>query len=384
MPRRRRSAFGRLYRRKAPDGTYLPGYYARFRAGSREVTRWAGPDKKTANEFLSEMHRRIAREHLLGERSVPDVTFAEVERAILSHFKARHASSTYQSDVGRLAVIREYFGSKPLHAISVGDVQEFVTHLRARRGVAAATSNRYLSCLSLAMSFAVDKGWATDNPARAVRRSPEDVRPVPFVSVEEVKLLCAHAACPRFSAFIRVLADTGLRSGEARRLEWRDVSLSRGALTVRRSKNHRPREVHLTDAVADVFAQLNAERAACPLRGPDFVWPELAAIGKSAVSARFRRLAARAGLPLRAHDLRHGFCSRLAQAGVPLPTVGLLAGHQSVATTQRYASHVPDGATAQAIEQLQRVERGPFRSAKGDIKGDAGRDGAVSARGKAG
>ena len=64
-----------------------------------------------------------------------------------------------------------------------------------------------------------------------------------------------------------------------------------------------------------------------------------------------------AGLALRLHNLRHGYCSRLAQAGIALPTIMALAGHTSWQTTQRYATHLPEGATRAAIDKLERHER---------------------------
>lgn len=45
------------------------------------------------------------------------------------------------------------------------------------------------------------------------------------------------------------------------------------------------------------------------------------------------------------HDLRHTYCSWLAQAGVPLLEIGRLAGHVSPATTQRYAHLAPQDAS---------------------------------------
>ncbi|MDA1195742.1 MAG: tyrosine-type recombinase/integrase [Planctomycetota bacterium] len=133
------------------------------------------------------------------------------------------------------------------------------------------------------------------------------------------------------------------------------------------SKNRQPREVPLTSAAHAALSSLRL-----PSSGSrDPVWPDLLAITAPGVSARFRRLARRAGFDsLRAHDLRHGFCSRMAQAGVPLPTVGLLAGHRSIATTQRYAGHVPDGATAAAIRRLEMAERVPDMRLEGDQQGD--------------
>lgn len=77
-------------------------------------------------------------------------------------------------------------------------------------------------------------------------------------------------------------------------------------------------------------------------------------------SSRFRTVAQRAGLKtLCLHDLRHGFCSRLAQANVPLPTISALAGHKSWTTTQRYACHLPEGATLAAIRAMETNEQCP-------------------------
>ena len=41
------------------------------------------------------------------------------------------------------------------------------------------------------------------------------------------------------------------------------------------------------------------------------------------------------------HALRHTFCSRLVQRGVPILTVKELAGHLSLETTLRYAHLAP-------------------------------------------
>jgi integrase len=48
------------------------------------------------------------------------------------------------------------------------------------------------------------------------------------------------------------------------------------------------------------------------------------------------------------HTLRHTFCSHLVMAGVPLRTVQVLAGHSSIAITERYA-HLAPGATLDAV-----------------------------------
>ena len=87
------------------------------------------------------------------------------------------------------------------------------------------------------------------------------------------------------------------------------------------------------------------------------------------MTSRFRSLAKRAGFDgLRLRDMRHAFCSRLAQAGVPIPTIKVLAGHKSIATTMRYAGHVPGGATFEAIRRLDKPDQGTEGDAKGDTE----------------
>ena len=216
MPRKKRSTFGRVYTRKG-----RPGFYVRVRLHGREITRWAGPDRKTAHELLARLLRESAREDLLGEKAVAPVTFAEAKDAILRYFEARHAPSTFRAERGRVEWIAERWAQKPMVAVTVGDVEDLLTALKTERKASPATRNRYTSALARMLSFAVDKGWARTNPAKGVQRHKEDLRPVPYVSPEDVRRLEANATDPAYRAFVRVLADTGLRSGEARRLEWR-------------------------------------------------------------------------------------------------------------------------------------------------------------------
>ena len=89
------------------------------------------------------------------------------------------------------------------------------------------------------------------------------------------------------------------------------------------------------------------------------MWPEFLEVRPQAVSSRFKTAAKRAGLSHieRLHDLRHGFCSRLAQANVPTATIKAMAGHKSLVTTERYACHLPQGATKAAIAALEGHEK---------------------------
>lgn len=342
-----KSVYGRVFRREG-----RPGFYIRVRGNGRETERYAGPDRTTAHEVLAQLLQVHRRHQLLGEKPIQSVAIEAVIFDFDSFLKAKHAAKTYEVERQRLDDVAQHFQGVPLCEVDPGMITDFLTDRRINRGLSAATVNRYQSLLSLLFKFALDRGMARSNPVAGLRRAKEDLRPVDFISDADVTRLVAGAGDPVFAVLIRVLADTGLRRSEALALAWRDVNLERGELLVRLSKTHRPRTVPLTPLVAAAL-QAHRDRApSIPFRGTDPVFPTLQSINPSSVSCRFQTVAKRAGLSMRLHDLRHGFCSRLAQAGVPLPTVAALAGHRAIQTTMRYSRHLPESAGRDAIAKL--------------------------------
>ena len=149
--------------------------------------------------------------------------------------------------------------------------------------------------------------------------------------------------------------EAGLRCGEIMALEWTDVSLQKRQLCVARSewkghvtypKGGRLRYVPLTRRLADAL------RDARHLRGPRVLCD---ATGKpltqKVIHVLLRRAAQRANVKPGVHILRHTFCSHLAMRGAPARAIQELAGHQDLATTQRYM-HLSPAALDAAIRLL--------------------------------
>jgi integrase len=59
-----------------------------------------------------------------------------------------------------------------------------------------------------------------------------------------------------------------------------------------------------------------------------------------------------AGVQCRLHDLRHTFCTKMAEAGVPEATMLDMMGHVSAAMLRRY-SHIRAKARREAIDALE-------------------------------
>ena len=157
---------------------------------------------------------------------------------------------------------------------------------------------------------------------------------------------------------IALAALAGLRMGEARALEVRDVDLAAERILVRRAlsegdvfppKSGHERVVPLAPELRDLLVEalrnkLPGARVVVNARGRT--------PGRANVLSALKELQRRHGLTERSfHSLRHAFCSRLVSCGASVEAVRLLAGHGNLATTQRYV-HAAGGDLKAAIAKL--------------------------------
>lgn len=142
--------------------------------------------------------------------------------------------------------------------------------------------------------------------------------------------------------------------GELLRLEWKDLDLDKGTLTVHISKNTKRRLVHLNAPA--IAALKNLRRSG--VVGPRWVFVKEQ--GKEAgqqadkfyLSFRWQHVRKAAGLrDFRWHDLRHSCASYLAQNGASLLEIGSMLGHSSPAITAKYA-HMVAGAPVTGSDKL--------------------------------
>jgi len=354
--------FGRIFWRPGRPGSEVGTWAIRYRQNGRWVQKSIGPDFDMAEQALATVQVALLQEKHLGVRAIAPATFTEFRPTVKRLLEARLVPKSVACEMGRYGVLERHFGNRPLCDLGPADIEDFLSALQTKarnghkKGNKPQTGNRYIALLNRVFKEAVDRAFARENPVARVRRVREEVRAVPFLDEADLARIAA-AAKPWLRPLVFLAADTGLRRGELLGLQWRDIDFARSVLVVRHSKNKRPREVPLTDRARAVVGDLRAARGPVPLVGEDPMFTELAGRhpnwGPLSVSLGFRKAAKKAGFTgLRFHDLRHAFCSRLAQLGVPLSTVAILAGHSSLTVTNRYARHVPKDATREAIARL--------------------------------
>lgn len=81
------------------------------------------------------------------------------------------------------------------------------------------------------------------------------------------------------------------------------------------------------------------------------------------VSKDFEDHAVAAGLPkIKLHELRHGACSLLLAAGVPVETVAMILGHASPAVTRQVYAHLLRGPAHAAMQAAVDLVSGDRRA----------------------
>lgn len=187
----------------------------------------------------------------------------------------------------------------------------------------------------------------------------------------EVRLILEHWQESRAGLWAMFMLFAGLRRGEVLALRWEDVDFEAGVIHVGRGvhfERNKPvygapktragfRDVPMLPPLRRALAGLYG-----PPRSPDVC---TGAEGNRATMHVFtnawmvwqnalRRAAQDDALTIRAHDLRHTFCTMLYDAGVDLKTAQVLMGHDDAAMTMELYTHLTKARKAQALDDLEK------------------------------
>ena len=217
-------------------------------------------------------------------------------------------------------------------------------------------SEELLDCLGRRRSPAATSVFHTGRPPGNRGLSyPADPPPVEEI-VAVMRAAGDDAYGDRLRGLIVVLWRAGLRVGEALALAETDLDPGRGAVTIRRGKGGKRREVgmdsfgwqHLDPWVAR-RRELPVGALFCILHGPTLGRPWTA----PAVRNELRRAAVAAGVRRRLapHQLRHAHAVELAHEGVPMVVIQRQLGHAHLGITSIYLQGIDN---AEIIDTVHR------------------------------
>jgi integrase len=231
-----------------------------------------------------------------------------------------------------VALLKSWPGlaEREIRRITNADCKEW-----ARRFSKIASSTRYnntLAGLRHVFDVAIEAGIIYVNPAAKLDRVPVRAKQLTLPSSNQFLQLVdavehASAWCSRDCAdFVRGLAFTGCRKGEAGQIVWRDVDFETGEIVLRGdaetgTKNWELRRVPLIPEACALFERMRGERSGEPLDTKVFRVNECQkALDRACKKVGIDRITH--------HDLRHLFATRCIESGVDIPTVSRWLGHK--------------------------------------------------------
>lgn len=347
------------------ERTATPGIYRR---GTRYVVMYRDPHgrqrKRSARTLtearalksavLADVHRGEYRE--LSRLGFPEYVteWAEAYQGRTGRGLRPATRADYQRILERYAL--PFFGRRRLVEIEPRDVKAFARHL-AKQGLKPNSVRNVVNPLRALLATAVEDGLIRSNPAAGLRLASSSGAAgaaVKSLTPEELTALL-EATPPEWRLFVRFLAHTGLRIGEAVALRWEHVDLGRRRALVREriyrgtvdhpKSRYGRRDVPLSPGMARDLWEL---RKASPHAGdqdPVFASQTGTPIDSANLYSRvFKPAAQRAGVGWAGfHTLRHTAGTTFFRAGWNAKQVQMVLGHHSPAfTLETYVHLLPD------------------------------------------
>ena len=349
-------------------------YYARTFANNKEI--W----KSLRTDHFSVAKARLAeflREHREKQAAVANHSSAKMtfEEALAIHLQNLDDDVTIKPTTRHYwkqvftSLLKSWPGlaEREVRRITKTDCTEW-----ARRFRKVASSTRYnntIAGLRHVFEVAIEAGIIYGNPAGKLERVPVRAKQLTLPSRAEFLQLVeaverAGAWCSRDCAdFLRGLAFTGCRKGEAAELRWRDLDFAAAEIVVRGdpetgTKNWTVRRVPMIPDARALFERMRSERA-----GES---PNEKVLRVNEAQKAIDNAASKLGIPrITHHDLRHLFATICIESGVDVPTVSRWLGHKDGgALAMKTYGHLR---REHSLAQAQRVSFAPFASATANV-----------------
>src|SRR5262249_22465590 len=244
------------------------------------------------------------------------ITVAQLADEVLKAKRKDGMSADYLSDLKlRLAGVCRDFGDRPIAAITVGEIDNW---LRDLEGSPRSRAN-YRANIGVMFSYATKRGILDSNPISRTARPKLPDNPPGIFNVDELRALLEAANCvsPDVLPMLAIGAFAGLRDAEIQRLDWTEVDLARGHIEVKaaKAKSARRRIVPIQPNLSEWLRRYSGKKG------------RVVPVGARRKLGHVRNAA---GLTRWAnHGLRHSFASYRFAACQDAPRVAAELGHTS-------------------------------------------------------
>ena len=226
---------------------------------------------------------------------------------------------------------------KPLKELTTNDLRYYLALKRNRDHNSNITLEGIRHCWSSFFGWLLKEEIIAKNPCLKLSqiKCPKQVK-LSFSSVELDKIRRSLVDNPRDLALVDFLYATGCRVSEVSALNVSDVNFDKKEIIVL-GKGDKQRKVYLTDVAAlHLREYLNDRKIASKAL---FTSKSGKRLSKNGIEAACKRWEKKSGVVnIHPHRFRRTLITDLLNSGMPMQEVSILAGHESVETTQIYYS----------------------------------------------
>lgn len=262
--------------------------------------------------------------------------------ALWLHGRSRHTQRAYSADAGRFLEAVQ----KPLHRITLGDLQEYAGQLM-NEGLQQSSVYRSMSAVKSLFAFGHRLGYLPFDVAAPLRLPALREKLAERILDEtDVLRMIALEGMPRNKAILLTLYAGGFRVAEMCGLKWSDLQNrdKAGQITVF-GKGGKTRTILMPQSV---WNSLQSLRGDANEQAPVFRSRKGGHLDESMVWRIVRKAAKRAGIEkaVSSHWLRHAHASHALDRGAPIHLVQATLGHSSISTTGKYLHARPADSSA--------------------------------------
>ena len=257
--------------------------------------------------------------------------------------------------------------------------KDIFTPVNADGKLSDSTILKYHRLLSSILTTAVQWQVIPSNPCGRVKPPRVEYKEAPVLDEKEVQQLirCLNDEPLKYKTAIMIILYTGLRRGELCALNWTDIDLRNGVISITKSLLYTPNKGVYEDTTKsrqsqravniplDMIAllktyKLEQNKTAFKLgdqwqnSGKVFTSDSGGTMHPDTLSSWYKKFINRHNLPdSHIHTLRHVSATMLIAGGVDIATVSKRLGHSNKTTTLNIYTHAIQAADARAAEKLQ-------------------------------
>lgn len=288
--------------------------------------------------------------------------------------------STYQNYLGHFNYyVRNGIGKKKLKDVTVDDIQKLFNDL-CDRDFTDGTIKLLGAVLNGCFKKAVNNRMITFNPVplAEIPRCKEKVEKYVF-SKDEQSQFMEYIKDSYLNVFFRVVIMSGMRNGEARALQWKDVDFEKKLIRVnhtlitlvgggymldtpktRKSK----RIIPLIPQAEEILIEMKKHADDMGIGNSDnyvFCLPDGSEISRERVTLQLKHIEKQMigdGIPvghITCHTLRHSFATRAIESGMKPQVLKTILGHSNISMTMDLYAHVLGDEKVQEMILLEKL-----------------------------